>query len=124
MENNIKKRKEGKGKKIEEKLKNVYQELFERDLSPIKAWQGTRVIKITADKKICGLNSRRPFIVIEAVRIGKFDKNGKIKKVIYKGEIKQFGPFQNIEKEGIIYRDILPEIYKKLPNKIKKVRLC
>jgi len=121
MENNIKKRKtRAEEKRIERKLKNVYQELLNRNLLPLKAWQGKKNIKITTDKKFRGVTFKRPFIVVEAAKIGTLKKSGKIKKVIYKGEIKQLGLLQDIEKEAIIYRDILPEIYKKLPNKIKK----
>ncbi len=40
--------------------------------------------------------------------------------MIYKRELKDKGTFQSIEKEAIIYKDILPEIYENLPENIKE----
>ncbi|RLF34936.1 MAG: hypothetical protein DRM99_05605 [Thermoplasmata archaeon] len=103
-----------------EKLKDVYEDLFERELFPLKVLQGSEIIDLTADKELYGVTSKRPFVVLEVGRIGEIDENKEIKRVIYKGEIKDAGPFQSIKKEEIIYRDVLPEIYKNLPENIRE----
>lgn len=108
-----------KEKEKKEKLKNVYENLFSRELFPLQVLQGSEIIDLIADKELYGVISKRPFIVLEAGKIGEIDENGKIEKVIYKGEIEDLGPFQSIKKEEIIYRDILPEIYEGLPENIK-----
>ena len=102
-----------------EKLKDVYNDLFSRELFPLQVLQGSEVIDLAADKELYGVASKRPFIVLEAGKIGEIDENGKMKKVIYKGEINDVGSLQSIKKEEIVYRDILPEIYDGFPENIK-----
>ena len=103
-----------------EKLKNVYEDLFSRELFPLQVLQGSEIIDLIADKELYGVEFKRPFIVLEAGKIGKINDDGKMEKVIYKGEIRKKGPFESIEKEEIVYRNILPEIYKNLPEHIKE----
>ncbi len=107
---------EDKKSNIKEKLKNISEDLSEKKLIPIKLFQKNNIIDLTIKKKHKTI-FKGPFIVLE---VKKTDKNGKIKKFLYKGQIKDNVPFRDIRKEEIMYRDILPEIYKNLPENIKR----
>ena len=104
---------EDKKNDIKEKLKNITEDLSEKKLIPIKLFQRNNVIDLTVKKKHKAV-FKGPFIVLE---VKKTDKN---KKFLYKGQIKDNVPFRDIRKEEIMYRDILPEIYKNFPKNIKR----
>ncbi len=103
--------------KDKEHLGFIYDDLYEKDFFPVSVLQGSEVVELTGDKDIYGVENGRPFVVVEV--IGTNEKSGD-SRAIYKREIKGDNPYQSIKKESIIYQDILPEIYEKLPENIKE----
>lgn len=114
IENKIKTSEETKP--IEEKhlLENLNEDLARRNLTRGNLLQGGGIIEVNVDQDIYGAINNRPFLVSEV----KSSQTGE--EFVYKGEIKNLGPFQSIKKEEIIYSDILPEIYESFPEDIKE----
>lgn len=93
----------------------IFGDLLRFNLEPKKIFINGKAIKYKNRKSISDLELTRPFIVIEAI-----GKNYNNQKVIYKREWGKTSLIEDIHKEAIMYRDILPQVYKFLPADIKK----
>lgn len=93
----------------------ICENLVRFELEPKKIFVNGKVINYKNKQSILGLELTRPFVVIEAT-----GKNYNNKKVIYKREWGKTSLIEDIHKEAIIYRDILPQVNKFLPAEIQK----
>lgn len=93
----------------------ILADLLNFNLEPKKIFVNGKAVKFKNKQGILGLKLTRPFIVIEAIS-KKYDG----KKVIYKREWGKTSLIEDIHKEAIMYRDILPQVYKLLPAEVQK----
>jgi len=114
-------RREGK-----EYVRDIYDDLYERDFFPVNVLQGSNVIELIGDRDIYGVESGRPFMVIEIAKTAGTmteEEEESDERAIYKREIRDKpydNLYQSIKKEAIIYHRILPKIYDNLPEDIKE----
>lgn len=99
----------------ETEVNKICEDLLRLNLEPKKIYVDGKAVNFNGKKSILELELTRPFIVIEAI-----GKNYDNKKVIYKREWGKTSLIEDIHKEAIMYRDILPQVYKLLPLRIQK----
>lgn len=99
----------------ETEVNKIYEDLSRLSLEPKKIFVDGVERNFKDRKSILELKLNRPFIVIEAI-----GKNYKSKKVIYKREWGKTSPIEDIHKEAIMYRNILPQVNKLLPSGVRK----
>lgn len=93
----------------------ICNDLLKLKLYPKKIFADGKAVSFKSRQSILELELTRPFIVIEAI-----GKNYNNEKVIYKREWGKTSLIEDIHKEAIIYRNILPQVYKFLPADIKE----
>lgn len=98
----------------EKEADKIHNDLLKFKLEPKKIFVNGKAMNFKSNKSILELELTRPFIVIEA--IGKKYGN---KKVIYKREWGKTSLIEDIRKEAIMYRDVLPQVNKLLPLGIR-----